>query len=197
MPARLFRISFSGELAYEIAVPARFGAAAWEAILAAGAPHGITPYGTEALSVMRIEKGHAAAAEINGMTTARDLGLDRMLARKKDYVGRLMKDRPALVDPDRHVLVGVRPVERADRLRAGSHFIGLDAVPSIATDEGYLTSVAFSPSLDRWIGIGLLKRGPQRLGERVRAFDPVRGGDVVCEICAPCFVDPHEERLRA
>ncbi|WP_336490422.1 sarcosine oxidase subunit alpha family protein [Methylobacterium nigriterrae] len=196
IPARLFRISFSGELAYELAVPAAYGDAAWRALMAAGAPHGITPYGSEALSVMRIEKGHAAGAEINGQTTARDLGLGGMLAKKKDYVGRLMKERPALTDPDRPILVGVRPVDRSARLRAGAHILGIGAAPSLAADEGYLTSVAYSPSLGHWIGLGLIRRGPERHGERVRAYDPVRGGDVEVEICSPVFVDPKEEKLR-
>ncbi len=196
IPARLFRISFSGELAYELAVPAGYGEAAWTAILAAGAAYGITPYGTEALSVMRIEKGHAATAEINGQTTARDLGLGGMLAKKKDYVGRVMKDRPALVAEERPVLVGLAPVDTAARLRAGAHFLALGAAPSLAADEGYLTSAAYSPTLGHWIGLGLLTRGAQRHGERVRAYDPVRGGDVVVEVRPPCFVDPKEEKLR-
>ncbi|WP_158807278.1 sarcosine oxidase subunit alpha family protein [Beijerinckia sp. L45] len=194
--ARLFRISFSGELAYELAVPAGYGDAAWRAILNAGASYGITPYGTEALSVMRIEKGHVATAEINGQTTARDLGLGGMMAKKKDFIGRLMKERPALIEPERPIVVGVRPVDPNDRIRAGSHFIGVDVTPGPEADEGYLTSVAFSPVLGQWIGIGLLKNGAQRHGERVRAYDPVRNGDVVVEICAPCFVDPKEEKLR-
>ncbi|GJE28022.1 sarcosine oxidase subunit alpha family protein [Methylobacterium organophilum] len=197
IPARLFRISFSGELAYEIAVPAAYGEAAWEAILAAGAPHGIIPYGTEALSVMRIEKGHAAGAEINGQTTARDLGLGGMLAKKKDYVGRLLKERAGLTEPDRPTLVGFKPVDPSQRLRAGAHFLALGASPSLEADEGYMTSVAHSPSLGHWIGIGLIKRGPARIGERVRAYDPVRGGDIEVEICPPVFVDPKEEKLRA
>ena len=194
--ARLFRISFSGELAYELAVPARYGDAAWRAIMNAGAPCGITAYGTEALSVMRIEKGHVAGAEINGQTTARDLGLGGMMAKKKDYIGRLMKERSALVAADRPILVGVKPVDPEQRIRAGGHFLGLDAQPSLENDEGYLTSVAYSPTLGHWIGLGLLKNGATRQGGRIRAYDPVRGGDVVCEICAPCFVDPTEEKLR-
>jgi sarcosine oxidase subunit alpha len=185
--ARLFRISFSGELAYELAVPARYGDAAWRAVMA---------YGTEALSVMRIEKGHVAGAEINGQTTARDLGLGGMMAKKKDYIGRLMKERPALVTPDRPILVGVKPVDPEQRLRAGSHFLALDAQPSLDADEGYMTSAAYSPTLGQWIGLGLLRNGATRHGERSRAYDPVRGGDTLCEICPPCFVDPKEEKLR-
>ncbi|MCE4225634.1 sarcosine oxidase subunit alpha family protein [Methylobacterium sp. C25] len=195
IPARLFRISFSGELAYEIAVPAAYGDALWRAIMQSGTPHGITPYGSEALSVMRIEKGHAAGAEINGMTTAADIGLGGMLAKKKDYIGRLMKDRPGLTEPDRPTLVGVRPVDTSKRLRAGTHIIALDATPSLEADQGFLSSVAYSPSNGHWIGIGFISRGPQRIGERVRAYDPVRNEDFEVEICSAVFVDPEGSRM--
>jgi sarcosine oxidase subunit alpha len=197
IPARLFRISFSGELAYELAVPASYGEAAVRAIMEAGAPYRIAPYGTETLSVMRIEKGHVAGGELNGQTTARDLGLGRMISAKKDFVGRLMAQRPALLDPDRPALAGFRPVDGAQRLRAGAHFIPPGAPLSVQHDEGHMTSVAFSPTLGHWIGLGLVRRGPERIGERVRAVDPVRGGDMEVEICHPVFVDPKGERLRA
>ena len=196
IPARLFRISFSGELAYELAVPAAYGEAAIRALMAAGAPFGIAPYGTEALSVLRIEKGHVAGAELNGQTTARDLGLQRMMSTKKDFIGRAMAERPALLDPDRPMLAGFKPVDRAERLRAGAHFVPLGAPAAAEYDEGHMTSVAFSPTLGYWIGLGLLRRGPERVGERVRAFDPVRGGDVAVEICSPSFVDAAGERFR-
>ena len=94
LPARLFRISFSGELAYEIAVPAGYGDALMRRLMEAGREFGIAPYGTEALGVMRIEKGHVAGNEINGQTTARDLGLGRMMSGRKDYIGRVMAQRP-------------------------------------------------------------------------------------------------------
>ena len=109
--ARLFRISFSGELAYELAVPADYGDAAIRAIMAAGEPFGIAPYGTEALGVMRIEKGHVAGNEISGQTTARDLGLGRMMSTKKDYVGRGLAERPGLTDPERPSFIGFKPVD--------------------------------------------------------------------------------------
>ena len=193
--ARLFRLSFSGEMAYELAVPARYGDAAIRAIMAAGEEFGIAPYGTEALGVMRIEKGHVAGNEINGQLTARDLGLGRMMSTKKDYIGRVMAQRPALLEPDRPALVGFRPVDRNARLRAGAHFLPVGAANTIENDEGHMTSVAFSPMLGYWIGLGVLARGPQRIGERVRAYDPVRNGDVEVEICDPVFFDPEGARL--
>jgi sarcosine oxidase subunit alpha len=192
VPARLFRVSFSGELAYEIAVPADQGHALFARLASAGA----TPYGVEALGVMRIEKGHPAGNELNGQTIARDLGLGKLMSTKKDYIGRRMAERPALVDPGRPTLVGLKPVDRSLRLRAGAHFLRPGAAATADNDEGYLTSVAFSPTLQSWIGLGFLVNGTARHGERVRAWDPVRGGDVLCEVCHPVFLDPEGARVR-
>jgi sarcosine oxidase subunit alpha len=193
---RLYRLSFSGELAYEIGVPARYGDALIRAIMDAGAPHGIVPYGTEALGVMRIEKGHPAGNELNGQTTAHDLTFGKLLSKKKDFIGRFMADRPALTDPDRPTLVGIRPVDRTERLRGGAHLAPRDATATAENDQGYVTSVAYSPSLGRWVGLAMLTRGPERHGEIVRAADPLRSADVLVEVCPPCHIDPEGARLR-
>ncbi len=193
---RLFRISFSGELAYELAAPARHGAAVLEDLMALCDTFGGCPYGTEAQSVMRIEKGHVAGNELNGQTVARDLGLGRMMSTKKDYIGRVMADRPALVAPDRPTLVGIRPVEKGRRLTAGAHILPGGAAAVAASDQGYVTSVAYSPALEGWIGLALVVNGPTRHGERVRAYDAVRNNDQDVTICAPVFVDPEGVRLR-
>jgi sarcosine oxidase subunit alpha len=154
------------------------------------------PYGTEALGILRMEKGHPAGPELNGQTTAHDLGFGKMLSAKKDFIGRFMAARPALTDPERPTLVGLRPVDRYERLRAGAHLVPEEAAAIAANDQGYVTSVAFSPSLKHWIGLGFLSRGPERHGETVRACDPLRGEDVLVEICPPCFIDPEGKRLR-
>jgi sarcosine oxidase subunit alpha len=195
-PARVFRISFSGELAYEVAVPARYGSSLAARLMQLGRRLGVTPYGTEALAVLRIEKGHVAGNEIDGRTTAHDLGLGRMLSTKKDCIGRVMAGRPALLDPDRPAFVGLKPIDPSARLRAGAHLVPRDAVATADYDQGVVTSVAFSPTLGHWIGLGLLARGPQRSGERVRAVDPVRNGEVEVEIVQPCFIDPEGVRQR-
>ena len=88
----------------------------------------------------------------------------------------------------------LKPVDTRARLRAGAHLLPAGAPDTAAFDQGHVTSVAHSPTLERWIGLGLLARGPERLGERVRAFDPVRGGDTLVEVCAPVFVDPEGQR---
>ena len=194
--ARMFRISFSGELAYELAVPARYGDALMRTLMRIGAPLGAIPYGTEALSVMRIEKGHPAGNELNGQTTATDLGLGRMMSKKKDYIGRVMAERPALVAADRPCLAGFKTVERSRRLRAGAHFLPIGADARGENDQGYMTSVAHSPMLGHWIGLGFLTNAATRVGERVRAYDPVRNDDTEVEVCSSVFIDPKGERLR-
>ena len=195
VPARLFRISFSGELAYEIAVPATYGDALVRALMEAGHDLGVTPYGIEALGVLRIEKGHVGGAELNGQTTAHDLGLGRMMSTKKDYIGRVMAGREGLVDPSRPVLAGFKPVDRTQRLRAGAHFLNKGATASPENDHGHMTSVCFSPVMNSWIGLGLIVNGPARIGEIVRAYDPVRNGDTEVEIVSPVFYDPEGARL--
>jgi sarcosine oxidase subunit alpha len=195
--ARLFRISFSGELAYEIAVPARYGDALVRALMSAGERFGVTAYGTEALGVMRIEKGHAAGNEINGQTTARNLGLGRMVSKQKDCIGNVLSERSQLDREDGLALMGFRPVDRAESLTAGAHFIAARRNPATENDEGWMSSVAYSPVLGHSIGLGFIARGRDREGEVVRAVDPVRNNDVDVEIISPHFIDPEGKRLRA
>ena len=173
IPARLFRISFSGEHAYELAVPADYGSMTASAIMRAGEEFGIGPYGVEALSIMRIEKGHVAGGELNGITTAADLGLGKMMSSKKDYIGRAMATREGLVDKNRQCVVGIHPVDKADRIRTGSHLLKKDDPPSMANDQGYISSVAWSPMSGKWVGLALLANGRARHGEVVKIFDGV------------------------
>jgi sarcosine oxidase subunit alpha len=193
---RLFRVSFSGELAYEIAAPADRGEALLRALMTAGDAFGVTLYGTEALSVMRIEKGHVAGSELNGQTVARDLGLGKMMSQKKDYIGRAMAARAALVDSTRPTRVGLRPVDRSQRLRNGALLFARGVTPSPDNNHGYITSSAFSPSCGHWIGLGLLADGPERIGETIRAWDPIRSADLDLEVVSPVFVDAEGVRLR-
>jgi sarcosine oxidase subunit alpha len=194
--ARLYRLSFSGELAYEIAVPARHGELLMRTLMEKGADLGVTPYGTEALGVMRIEKGHVGGPEVNGSTTAADCGLGKMASKKKDYIGRVLSERPGLADTNRPRVAGFRPVDRAQRLRSGAHFVSRNAEPTAANDEGYMTSVAYSPSNGHWVGLGFLTNAESRMGEIVRAYDPVRGEDTLVEVVSTAFYDSEGARLR-
>ncbi|MFD1156417.1 sarcosine oxidase subunit alpha family protein [Roseovarius aestuarii] len=196
-PARLFRISFSGELAYEVAVPARYGNSMIEALMKAGEEYNAVPYGTEALGVMRIEKGHAAGNELNGQTTALNLGLNGMVSSKKDCIGKTLAARPEMNRDDAIRLVGFRPVDRSVKLIAGSHFITKGDDATMANDQGWMTSVAYSPSLGHSIGLGFIKRGHERKGEIVRAVSPIHETEMEVEIVSAHFIDPEGERLRA
>jgi len=192
---RLFRISFSGERAYELAVSAGFGGAVADAVMAAGARHGICAYGTEALSVLRIEKGHVTHAEINGTVTPGDLGMERMVSTKKDFVGRAMLLREGLQAPDRHRLVGLRPLDPARRIRAGAHILRAGDPPSTPNDQGYVTSACHSPNLGGHVALAMLRQGPERHGERVVAWNALHGEAVEAEVCSPHFFDPENRRL--
>ncbi|CAD0183188.1 Aminomethyltransferase [Ruegeria sp. THAF57] len=195
--ARLFRISFSGELAFEIAVPARYGDALMRRLMAEGEEFDVTPYGTEALSVMRIEKGHPVGNELNGTTTALNLGMGKMVSRKKDSIGSVLSEREALTAPDILKLVGLKPITPEDKVTAGGHLMNVEGPIDAAHDQGYVTSVAYSPSLNSNIGLGLLKRGDERLGEKMRLVSPLTDLTVEVEIVSAHFVDPEGERLRA
>ena len=193
--SRLFRISFSGELAYEIAVPTRYGDSLMRVLMDAGEAFDVVAYGTEALSVMRIEKGHAAGNELNGQTTALNLGLGKMVSRKKDCIGNILSLREELVRDDGLRLVGFQPVDPSVSLNAGSHFIAIGAEAKTSNDQGWMSSVTFSPNLETSIGLGFIKSGDQRMGEIVRAVDLVNNKDIEVEITSPHFFDPEGVRL--
>lgn len=197
VPMRLFRLSFSGEMAYEIAVPSSHGDALVRALSALGQKYGCTPYGLEALGILRIEKGHVAGGDLNGQVTAHDIGLGRMLSKKKDFIGRALAERPTLIAPDRQILVGLKAVDPSQRFTAGSHLLRQGAAQVASESQGHITSVAFSGVFDQWIALAYLARGTDRIGEKLVAASPVRGTNVDVEVCSPVFFDPEGERLRA
>lgn len=194
--ARLFRISFSGELAYEIAVPTRYGDAMIRALVEAGQEFDAVVYGTEALGVMRVEKGHVAGNELNGQSSALNMGLGKMVSRKKDSIGMVLSQREGMTAPNGYRLVGVKPVNPSDALTAGAHFLVKGAAALAENDGGWLTSVVYSPHLGHAIGLGYLKSGDSRKGERLRSVNLLAKTDVEVEIVSPHFFDPEGERLR-
>ena len=196
VPARLFRISFSGEAGYEIAVPARFGEGLFRDLVARAESMGGAAYGMEALNVLRIEKGFITHAEIHGRTTAFDIGLQGMVSKKKDCIGKAASERPGLSGAQREQLVGLRPVQPAKGFGAGSHLFNKDAKAVSANDQGYVTSVCWSPTLKTHLGLAFLKDGRARHGETVRLVDHLRGTDILCEVVNPVFFDPEGGRAR-
>ncbi|MFT5064772.1 MAG: glycine cleavage system aminomethyltransferase T, partial [Reinekea sp.] len=194
--ARVFRISFSGEMAFELAVPARFGAALYDTLVDRAAAQGGGPYGMEALNVLRIEKGFITHAEIHGRVTAFDIGMDRMVNMKKDCVGQAMSRRIGLLDSDRAQLVGLKPVGAVKQLSAGAHLFESGADPVRVNGQGYITSVGFSPTIGSMLALGFLERGRARHGEVIRMVDHMRGLDAQVEVCDPVFFDPEGGRVR-
>jgi heterotetrameric sarcosine oxidase alpha subunit len=193
---RLFRISFSGEHAYEVAVPARYGDSLFRLLVSRAEALGGGAYGLEALNVLRIEKGFITHAEIHGRTTAFDIGMQKMLSAKKDFIGKAAAARPGLVDPDREQLVGLKPVGAVKQLTAGAHLFDRDAPATRENDQGYVTSVGFSPTLETFLGLAFLKQGRTRHGEVIRMVDHLRGVETLCEVCDPVFFDPEGGRAR-
>jgi sarcosine oxidase subunit alpha len=191
--AQAFRVSYSGELAFEILVPAGFGEALWAALLEAGKPFGIAPYGTEAMGVLRIEKGHCViGAEIDGRTTPNDLGLGRMVRKVDDFVGRRSLDRPALKDPKRLQLVGIIADAAVSR---GACLVTDPRQSASMLTEGHVTSACFSPNLDRHIALALVAGGRARIGERLVTVAPLTGEEVAVTLAESVLFDPKGERL--
>ncbi len=194
--ARLFRISFSGELAYELALPRRYASSFMKHIFEIGTKFNLVPYGTEALGVMRIEKGHAAGNELNGQTTANNLGLGKMVSKLNDCIGNTMSEREQIDGKAVLKLVGFAPTNKMQSLVAGSHFISKGKPAKLENDEGWMSSVAFSPMLNKSIGLGFIKAGDQRFGEKVDSVNPLNNEVIEVEITSPHFFDPEGDRLR-
>jgi sarcosine oxidase subunit alpha len=197
IPCRVFSVSFSGELSYEINVPAGFASALFQRVVERGADLEITPYGLEALDVLRIEKGHlAVGTEIDGRTVPADLGLARMVSTRKPFVGSSLLQRPQLQREDRMQLVGLRPAD-------GHSAIPLAAMlcerawqaGSNLPAQGKLTASIYSPTLKHPIAQALLQNGHLRHEEKIWAVSPLAQQSVEVVVTASCFVDPEGARV--
>jgi sarcosine oxidase subunit alpha len=145
---------------------------------------------------MRIEKGHAVAAELNGTTTAANLGMGRMVSKSKDSIGSTLSERDGLNDADDLRLVGLKPVDTGEVV-AGAHLMNATGPIDAKHDQGYVTSAAYSPSLETSVGLGFLRDGGNRMGETLRMVNPLEDQDVLVEVVSAHFVDPEGGRLRA
>ncbi len=194
VPMRVLRASFSGELGYEINLPADRTQALLERLWQAGQAFGLMPYGVEALMILRTEKGYLhLGADTDGTTFPGDVGLDRGVGKKMaNFVGRRSLLRPVATDADRMQLVGLLPLDRRTRLPVGAH-IAVQAPP--AAIEGFVTSSAFSPVLGHPVSLAMLKRGSRRLGECITAYH--LGQPIKAEVVKTPFFDPNGERLHA
>ena len=195
VPARLFRVSFTGELGFEINVPARHGAAVWDAVRQAGAAHGITPYGTEAMHVLRAEKGYIIVGqETDGTATPDDAGLGWAIGKAKaDFVGKRSLARAAIQAGGRKQLVGLLTEDPQTVLEEGAQLVADPAQPVPMTLLGHVTSAYHSASLGRSIALAMLKDGRARYGQRL--FVPMPEGAVAVRVTGPVFHDQEGARL--
>jgi glycine cleavage system aminomethyltransferase T len=175
-------------------VPANHAQQAWTALLVAGRAFGMVPYGLDALNTLRIEKGHVTGAELNGNTSAEDLGLGSMLKSSGDFVGRALAQRPGMKAQDRLQLVGVRPTKVSQRLRNGAQLV---APAAASSSLGYVTSSTPSVESDGWVGLALLAGGRQCIGRRLIAASPIHDESIEVEIVSPRHLDPENARVRS
>ncbi|MFF7389272.1 sarcosine oxidase subunit alpha family protein [Streptomyces scabiei] len=193
--ARVCRISFSGELAYEINVSPWEALTLWEALYEAGAPYGITPYGTETMHVLRAEKGYPIIGQdTDGTVTPQDLGMSWVVSKKKsDFIGKRSYARPDTVRPDRKHLVGLLPEDPGDFLPEGTHLVADSVLPAPPVPMlGHVTSSYRSAALGRTFALALVKGGRDRIGERLYA--PVGDRLVPVTVASPVLYDPEGAR---
>jgi sarcosine oxidase subunit alpha len=191
--ARLYRVSFSGELGYEINVPARYGPALWTELLKAGTDFGVTPYGVETVLLLRLEKGYLhVGVDTDGTTAPADVGWGAIAAkRKSDFIGKRSLARPDNQRADRLQLVGLTDAEAA-LLVPGAH---LRLPGTTEGSDGWVTSASHSPALGKTIALALLRGGRARVGEKLAVHDLDRSCDAT--IVSPTFLDPEGKRLHA
>jgi sarcosine oxidase subunit alpha len=196
IPARVYRVSFTGEVSYEVNVPASYGLALWQMLVTAGEKYGITPYGTEAMHVLRAEKGYIIVGqETDGSVTPLDLGMDWIVSKNKDFIGRRSLTRSDMAKPDRKQLVGLLTDDPDEVLPEGAQLVERVEDRPPMTMVGHVTSSYESPNVGRSIALALIKGGRGKIGQRVHA--PLEGGKTVaCTIAETVFFDPEGERLR-
>jgi sarcosine oxidase subunit alpha len=194
VPARVQRVSFSGEMSFEISVPATHGQRVMETLVDTGGDR-VVPVGIEALIILRTEKGYLeVGGDTDGMTNALDVGFGGIVARKQtDFIGKRSLLRAEDQRKDRRQFVGVEPLDHNENLLSGAHFV--TPQDQGRRSQGIVTSACFSPTLKRAIGLGLLERGFERKGETVTVFDDGRTFDV--RITDPAFYDPTGEKMNA
>jgi sarcosine oxidase subunit alpha len=194
VPVMICRLSFSGEMAFEVYSGADYGTHVWQALIDAGKPFGLVPYGLEALGTMRIEKGHVTGAEIDGRTTARDLHLDWMLSSKKPFIGSAMMDRNGLTSSDRLQLVGLLSLDNRP-FNGGAHIVEELDERNPHGSIGHITAACYSPALGRYIALALVKGGKARHGSRAFVSDPLRKRFGPVQIVSHHFYDPEGSRM--
>ncbi len=194
IPVRVHRLSFSGELAYEVFCPAGFAEAMAEFLRDFGKRHSLILYGVEALGALRIEKGHIAGGEIDGRHTLEDLRMEKMASKAKPYVGSVLRIRPEMTSDDRPRLVGLKPVDKAARIKPGM-ILQPHNGPYKGHGLGHVSSTTYSPALGHSIALGFVIGGASMEGRIIDAVYPLKGDIVMVEVVPPHMFDPEGDRL--
>jgi sarcosine oxidase subunit alpha len=195
VPMRLFRVSFTGELGFEINVPADYGLRIWEAVYEAGRSLGMVAYGTESMHVMRAEKGYIIVGQdTDGTVTPDDAGLGWAIGKNKaDFVGKRSLMRPSMSTPDRKQLVGLLPADPHTVLEEGAQIAATASQKPPFRPVGHVTSSYRSAALNRSIALAMVSGGRARTGQTLYVSMP--GGDIPVEVTSPVFYDPQGSRL--
>ncbi len=195
--AKIFRISFSGELAYEVNVESDNGNFMWEKIMEIGKEFNIQPYGTEALSTLRIEMGHVAGSELDGRTIPYDNSLEGLVSKKKDFIGKRSLSKKAFIEPDRQKVVGVVPLDKKTSIPEGSYIVK-DAKAKLPNPKlGHVSASCWSVEYDNPFSLAIIKDGKNMIGQKLFAMSPLKNKTIPVEIVSSHYVDPKGERVRS
>ena len=197
VPAKIYRISFSGELAYEINVESDNGYFMWEKIMEVGQEFQIQPYGTEALSTLRIEMGHVAGSELDGRTIPYDASLEGLVSKKKDFIGKRSLNRSAFTSTDREKLVGVVPIDKTTSIPEGSYIVKDPKAKLPNPKLGHVSASCWSVEYDNPFSLAIIKDGKNMIGQKLFAMSPLKNKTIPVEIVSSHYVDPEGKRVRS
>ncbi len=195
--ARIFRISFSGELAYEINVESDFGLFMWEKIIEIGEEFNVQPYGTEALSTLRIEMGHVAGPELDGRTIPYDVSLEGLVSKKKDFIGKRSLAKEAFNQADRQKIVGLVPLDRKSSIPEGSHLVENKNAKLPNPKLGHVSSSCWSVENNNPFSLAILKDGKNMIGKKLFAVSPLKNTSIEVEVMSSHYVDHEGKRVRS
>jgi sarcosine oxidase subunit alpha len=197
VPSRIFRISFSGELAYEINVKSDHGLFMWEKMMEVGKEFGNQPYGTEALSTLRIEMGHVAGPELDGRTIPSDVSLNGLVSKKKDFIGKNSLGREAFNVESRQKIVGLIPIDRKSSIPEGSHIVQDQNAKLPNPKLGHVSSSCWSVENNNPFSLAIMKDGKNMIGKKFFAVSPLKNKSIEVEVISSHYVDPEGKRVRS
>ena len=197
VPARIFRISFSGELAFEVNVESNYGLFMWEKMMEIGQEFNNQPYGTEALSTLRIEMGHVAGPELDGRTIPQDVSLDGLVSKKKDFIGKNSLGKEAFTLENRQKIVGLVPTDRKSSIPEGSHLVENEKAKLPNPKLGHVSSSCWSVENNNPFSLAIVNDGKNMIGKKLFAVSPLKNTSIEVEIISSHYVDPEGKRVRS